>query len=139
MRPQDADLLSEAINYATVMHDGQYRKGSGDPYIVHPLRVMAAVEDHPVYIRIAAVLHDTVEDTDASLAGIELRFGRRVADLVDALSRRPGESYGDFIVRVHAAGPNAILIKRADILDNLRDLEGSLRKRYTKALAILAG
>lgn len=138
MRPQDADLLSKAINYATCMHDGQYRRGTGDPYIVHPLRVMQALQDFPVHVRIAAVLHDVVEDTLATLPAIEARFGGRVATLVDALTRREAESYSDFIMRVNACGGEAIAIKRADITDNLRDLEGSLRKRYTKALDILA-
>jgi (p)ppGpp synthase/HD superfamily hydrolase len=139
MEATDARLLNKAIILATDAHGGQYRTATGDPYIVHPLRVMAAVEHLPVSVRIAAVLHDTVEDTSVTLGQIESQFGPEVAALVDAVTRRPGEVYADFILRVAANGPQAVAIKLADLDDNLRDLSGSLRGRYERAVAVLAG
>lgn len=129
--------LEAAILMATQAHSGQTDK-QGAPYILHPLRVMLAV---PPELRIAAVLHDVVEDTSVTLGAIRAEFGDEVADTVDALSRRDGETYiKDFIARV-ARHPAARIIKRADIADNLGrltpDLAG-MERRYSRALAILA-
>lgn len=142
MTPAEADLLGSAIAYAAAAHSGQYRKFSGDPYIVHPLRVMAAVQDRSIFARIAAVLHDVVEDTGVSLSRVQDLFGDEVSVLVDALTSRYGETYADFITRVANSGPDAIAIKVADLRDNLDGLgrldDPSLRKRYIKALLVLA-
>jgi (p)ppGpp synthase/HD superfamily hydrolase len=75
----------------------------------------------------AAYLHDVLEDTPTT-----------AADLLaaEALTRREGESYADFIDRV-ATDPSAARIKRADIGDNLDGTTDSLRRRYTRALARL--
>lgn len=73
-------LLEKAIHYATDKHDGQLRK-SGEPYITHPLQVAAMLIDWGMDIDsvIAGVLHDTVEDTDATLEEITELFGRDIA------------------------------------------------------------
>ena len=80
--------LDAAIDYAAEKHAGQKRK-SGEPYITHPLSVAAILIDWGMDIDtvIAGVLHDTVEDTDATLDELESLFGRDVAFLVDGVTK----------------------------------------------------
>lgn len=79
-----SEKLDNAIIYATKQHKGQVRKREGTPYILHPLETAAIAyeltKDEDVVI--AAILHDTVEDTDATIEDIENLFGPRVAELV---------------------------------------------------------
>lgn len=139
MDPAEARQLERAIALAADAHAGQRRMFTFDPYIVHPLRVMLALADRRPVIMIAAVLHDTVEDTALTLTGIAREFGDEVALLVDSVTHRPGESYSTFIQRVADSGEEATLIKIEDITDNLNNLEpGSLRDRYEKALTFLS-
>ena len=139
---EKASRLERAIALASRVHAGQTDK-AGKPYITHPLRVMLDLMAQGVDedILIAAVLHDAVEDTDVTIEGIRNIFGWRVANTVDAVSRRDDEKYKDFIERAkrHPAGR---LVKIADVKDNMRPermvpgLEG-LMSRYEKALEIL--
>ena len=82
------ELLDRAIVYAVKAHEGQFRKGTDIPYILHPLEAAAIVgtmtADESVIA--GAVLHDAVEDTDATVEEIRERFGERVAALVAAES-----------------------------------------------------
>lgn len=80
--------LEHAIDYAKKAHTGQKRK-SGEPYIIHPLAVAYTLIDWGMDIDtvLAGVLHDTVEDTDATLPEIENLFGRDVAFLVDGVTK----------------------------------------------------
>lgn len=80
--------LEHAIDYATTSHKGQKRK-SGEAYITHPLSVAYTLIDWGMDIDtvLAGVLHDTVEDTDATLKIIENLFGRDVAFLVDGVTK----------------------------------------------------
>lgn len=108
--------LADAVALATSAHDGQVDK-SGRPYIGHPLRVMASVEGE--HAQMAAVLHDVVEDTSVTAADLTARgCPSDVVDAVVALSHLPGEPQEDYLRRV-AANPLALLVKRADIADNL--------------------
>lgn len=108
--------LSLAIAIATEAHDGQVDRG-GAPYILHPLRVMLAVQG--TRERIAAVLHDVAEDCPAwPLDRLKAQpFSGGVCDALDALTRRPGEEYSVFIERC-AADPIARVVKMADLKDN---------------------
>lgn len=88
---------------------------------------------------VASQLHDVVEDTEVTLNEIEKAFGPAVRRLVDAVSRRKDEPYlFEFIPRIKQ-DPQAVEVKRFDILDNLSTLPvgHKLANRYTKALAIL--
>lgn len=139
----DFDRLSEAIWKASEHHYGQHDK-AGLPYILHPIRVMDTlrVAGYGETVLVAAVLHDTVEDTDLTLDSIYVIFGGEVRDLVDALTRRKGEAYLDYIARVKEAGGDAVAIKLSDIGDNLkpdRPVIASLVDRYKKAKEILNG
>ena len=136
----------DALALASEAHAGQVDKG-GAPYIEHPRRVMAALEDD--LHRIVAALHDVVED--AADRGYDLEFlaTRGVPPValraVEALTKRPGESEDFYWARV-AADPIARTVKLADIADNadparLLRLEESehdrLRAKYARARAAL--
>jgi (p)ppGpp synthase/HD superfamily hydrolase len=81
-------MIFEAIEMASKVHRGQFRKGTKIPYIIHPLQVAKLLINLECNDEIvtAAILHDTVEDTDLTLHDIEKAFGRRIADLVDGTS-----------------------------------------------------
>ncbi len=81
-------LMDRAIIFATRAHSGTYRKGTSIPYIVHPIEAAAIVSTmtaDPDMIA-AAVLHDVVEDTDATVEEISFFFNERIARLVEAES-----------------------------------------------------
>ncbi|MBQ1565097.1 MAG: bifunctional (p)ppGpp synthetase/guanosine-3',5'-bis(diphosphate) 3'-pyrophosphohydrolase [Clostridia bacterium] len=79
-------LFEEAICFAVRAHHGQVRKGEMIPYICHPMEVatICATVTADQEVLAAAVLHDTVEDTDTTIGEIRDRFGLRVAALVAA-------------------------------------------------------
>lgn len=108
--------LEKAIEIAASAHAGQTDK-AGQPYILHPLRVMLAVEG--LEERMAAVLHDTVEDTDMTLDDLRRAgFSEDVVLAVDALTKRDGETR---IEAAHRAvvNPIARAVKLADVADNM--------------------
>lgn len=81
-------LMDRAIIFATRAHSGTYRKGTKIPYIVHPIEaaaIVATMTDDPDMIA-AAVLHDVVEDRDATLEEIRFFFNERIAKLVESES-----------------------------------------------------
>jgi hypothetical protein len=112
----DPERLCAAIALAAESHKNQVDK-AGQPYILHPLRVMLMLDADET--RIAAVLHDTVEDCGLEIGLIKQRFGPAIADAVDALTRREGESYTDFIERC-GANDIARAVKWADLCDNMK-------------------
>jgi len=78
------ELFDKALIFACEKHSGQRRKMSSAPYIIHPMEVasiVATMSDDPELLA-AAVLHDTVEDTDTTLEEIKENFGKRVSLLV---------------------------------------------------------
>lgn len=108
--------LDDAIILAAEAHRGQ-RDKHGQPYIFHPVRVMLKVEGEAE--RIAGVLHDVVEDTPIVPDDLsEKGYPPQIVEAVDALSKRAGESYMDYIERV-CANPIAVKVKMADLEDNL--------------------
>lgn len=132
-------VLASAIDYATEKHAGQKRK-SGEPYINHPLAVAEILIEWGMDIDtvVAGVLHDTVEDTDATLDELESLFGRDVAFLVDGVTKvsqaragmRSLDSYlphtKDNLTKLMIAvgeDVRVIIIKLADRLHNMRTLQ----------------
>lgn len=73
------ELLNDAIAYASTMHRSGLRKGTTMPYIVHPLEVMTGDK----HLMAAGVLHDVVEDTDATIEDVYARFGDDIGALVE--------------------------------------------------------
>lgn len=82
--PLETSLVDKAITFATKAHHGTERRGKGFPYIIHPLEAMAIVATMTSDPRLlaAAVLHDTIEDTEITYDDIKGEFGKRIADLV---------------------------------------------------------
>lgn len=108
--------LEEAILIAVEAHRGQ-KDRAGAPYVLHPLRMMLRVRTDAE--RMAAVLHDVVEDTAWTLDDLRARgFPAEVIEAIDRLTRRPGEPY-DAVVERAAAHPVARRVKLADLEDNL--------------------
>jgi len=108
--------LERAIEIAAKAHAGDVDK-VGDPYILHPIRVMLHVKTEPQ--QIAAVLHDVVEDTDVTLSMLhDEGFPSEVVNAVDGLTKRDGESRMDAGIR---AAENAIAceVKLADNTENM--------------------
>lgn len=81
----DTSILDRAIVFAVNAHQGTERRGKGFPYIVHPMEAVEIVATMTTdqELLAAAVLHDTVEDTDVTLDDIRCEFGERVAKLVE--------------------------------------------------------
>lgn len=123
--------LAPAMDFATKAHAGQVRKYTGERYIHHPIavaRLVASVTDDKNMI-IAAILHDTVEDTDTTLDEIERLFGSDVASLVESLTdvSTPQDGLRHMrkeVDRLHTAkaSPRAKTIKLADLIDNSRSI-----------------
>ncbi len=108
--------LEKAIEIAASAHAGQVDK-SGQPYILHPLKVMLRV--HTEYERMAAVLHDVVEDTNITLSAlIKMGFPQQVIDAVAALTKLPGESRIQAATRA-AGNAIALPVKLADNAENM--------------------
>lgn len=108
--------LERAIAIAAAAHAGQVDK-AGQPYILHPLRVMLRVTSE--HQRMAAVLHDVAEDTDVSLEQLIAEgFPPQVIAAVDALTKRPGESR---IQAAQRAASNEVgrVVKLADNAENM--------------------
>jgi (p)ppGpp synthase/HD superfamily hydrolase len=124
--------LEDAIAVAAQAHKGQ-RDKAGQPYILHPLRVMNAVQGE--HAKMTAVLHDVVEDTSMTLVKLRARgLPKEVAAAVEALTRRAGESYLDFVDRA-GRNPMAWAVKLADLKDNLNPLRlGIVAEKHRKRL-----
>ncbi|MGF6764823.1 guanosine-3',5'-bis(diphosphate) 3'-pyrophosphohydrolase [Paraburkholderia sp. GAS33] len=126
--------IIQAIAFAAEKHRGQRRKDrDASPYINHPIALAnvlaneAGIEDESVLV--AAVLHDTIEDTDTSEEEMAQLFGQAVVDIVnevtDDKSLPKAERKRLQIERASQASREAKLVKLADKICNLRDLAGS--------------
>ena len=108
--------LERAIQIAALAHAGQIDK-AGQPYILHPLRVMLRVQEE--HERVAAVLHDVVEDTAVTLSQLAAEgFAPQVIDAVEALTKRPGETRLEAAARA-ATNNIARVVKLADNAENM--------------------
>src|SRR5881397_4057488 len=130
----DRELLTRAFDYAAQAHAGQVRQ-SGQEFIYHPwgaAKILAGLQLDEATLA-AALLHDTVEDTDTSLDDVRAEFGDEIAHLVDGVTKltriqfqsreqAEAENYRKLIVAM-AQDVRVILIKLADRLHNLRTIE----------------
>jgi (p)ppGpp synthase/HD superfamily hydrolase len=133
-------MIFKAIEFAARAHSGQYRKGTKLPYIVHPLGVAKILIEYgsPEHVIIAGILHDTVEDTPATLEEIKQIFGWNIADLVEAASE-PDKSDTWENRKEHTIGmlktlsKEAAILVLADKLDNIRAISADY-ERYGEDL-----
>ena len=82
--PLETTFFDKAVKYAVDAHQGTERRGKGYPYIIHPMEaasIVASITNDQEMLA-AAILHDTVEDTDVTIEQIREHFGDRVAELV---------------------------------------------------------
>jgi len=140
-RESDRKLIEKAYFLSKEKHEGQMRK-SGEPYITHPVAVAKIIADlrgGPATI-IAALLHDTVEDTSLTLKEVETEFGIDIALLVDGVTKigklsfttkaSQADNHQKMLLAM-AKDIRVVLIKIADRLHNVRTLESmSPEKQY---------
>ncbi len=117
--------IEDAFILALTSHEGQTRKFSNEPYIMHPLRVMQKLLplNPSDELLITALLHDVVEDTATTLKEIETQFGSKVAAMVKGLTKTGKESPIIILERAAQKTPEVLLIKISDRLDNLTDID----------------
>lgn len=127
-------LEQKALSFATLAHEGQFRKYDKMPYIVHPIAVAELVKDmtDDSEMIAAAYLHDVVEDTEITHEEIFLEFGLRVAELVyDLTDQFTKEMYPEFnrkkrkkleAERLGKISKEAQLIKICDMADNTKSI-----------------
>jgi GTP diphosphokinase / guanosine-3',5'-bis(diphosphate) 3'-diphosphatase len=128
----DARLLQRGYDLAEERHRGQLRK-SGDPYITHPLAVATILAElgMDTTTLVAALLHDTVEDTGLPIEELAAEFGTEVAHLVDGVTKLDKVKFGAAAAEAEtirkmivamARDPRVLVIKLADRLHNMRTL-----------------
>jgi len=123
-----------AYDFGQTMHEGQFRH-SGEPYFTHPVSVAAILTEQQLddATIITALLHDTIEDTKASYAEVEKRFGRDVAELVDGVTKltnlqlsstetKQAENFRKLFMAM-SKDLRVILVKLADRLHNMRTIK----------------
>lgn len=133
--------LDEAIKFASIAHKGATRKGGNQPYIFHPLEVLNIVSTMTLDedVLAAAILHDTVEDTDVTIEDVVDRFGENVGKLVqieseDKKSDRPKantwiERKKEAIEKIkNCNNIDALMVCMADKISNLRSIHLGLLK-----------
>ncbi len=138
----DEDLLNRAYVFSMRAH-GTQKRASGDPYFSHPLEVAGILTDYRLDCAtiVTALLHDTVEDTVATLDEIERLFGDEIARLVDGVTKlsqielsseasREAENFRKFLLAM-SNDIRVLLVKLADRLHNMRTLHhiSKLEKR----------
>src|SRR6201994_470249 len=149
----DEALLNRAYVYAMKAH-GEQKRASGDPYFSHPLEVAAILTDLKLddATIAAALLHDTIEDTDATRAEIDSLFGPDIGRLVEGLTKlkrldlvtkeaKQAENLRKLLLAI-ADDVRVLLVKLADRLHNMRTLhwmpEASRRRAAEETLEIYA-
>ncbi len=143
LKDGDAKMIKKAFNTSLEAHKDMRRK-SGEPYIYHPLEVAQICVDEiglgPTSI-ISALLHDVVEDTDMEISDIERMFGKKVAKIIDGLTKISGvfeegssqqaENFRKMLLTL-SEDVRVILVKLADRLHNMRTLASMPRHKQLK-------
>jgi len=123
----------QAMAFAMKKHDGQTRKYTGEPYINHCAEVVSILEDYghnDEDLKTAAILHDVVEDTDATFQDIKIMFGRKVCQLVFFVTNLVDKDQGNRKTRfelnilhiVSTPDIDPLLIKCADLISNTKSI-----------------
>ena len=111
---KENNMITEAFKYAQEKHKGQIRKYSGEPYIIHLQAVYQLVrqvtDDKNTWA--AAILHDVIEDTDATYEEVKEKFGEKISDIVQECTKDENKNF-------KITMKEALLVKFADGLHNL--------------------
>lgn len=147
LKKKEAQKVEQALKYATEKHKEQ-KRATGEPYISHPIAVALPLAklkfDYETIC--AALMHDTVEDTDATIEEIEEQFGKPIARLIEGLTKLNKIKYKDSLEEYSvenlrkmflamAQDIRVVIIKLSDRLHNLQTLDGlsaSARKRIAE-------
>ncbi len=141
---KDEKLIRKAFKMANEAHKGTRRK-SGDPFIIHPLEVAVIVSEEiglGVTSTVCAILHDVVEDTDLTIEDIENAFGKKIASIIDGLTKISGvfdkesnslqaENFRKMLLTL-SEDVRVIFVKLADRLHNMRTLDSMPRNKQIK-------
>ena len=120
MEGKELSLVDRAVLFAAVKHAGKIRKGGTIPYVTHVVEAMEIVSriTDDEEIRAAAVLHDTLEDTDTSKEELKLNFGERILNLVNAESENKREDL---------PAEETWIIRKEETIEHLRDAKPEIR------------
>jgi GTP diphosphokinase / guanosine-3',5'-bis(diphosphate) 3'-diphosphatase len=129
----DENLINRAYVYATMAH-GSQKRHSGDPYFAHPIEVAGILTEYKLDAAtiVAGLLHDTIEDTEATREEIEGKFGVQIADLVEGVTKlsklevqseqsKQAQNLQKFILAM-SRDVRVLIVKLADRLHNMRTL-----------------
>ncbi len=143
----DPAVIENAIAYAKQMHEGQMRS-SGEPYYTHPVEVASILAEMKMDIGtlVTAILHDTLEDTQATYEDLEAKFGKDVAELVNGVSKltriesqtlegKQAENFRKLLLAM-SEDIRVLLVKLADRLHNMRTLDGIKKPEKRKRIAL---
>ena len=137
----DFKLIDKAIYWAKKYHDGQFRK-SGEPYYTHPLEVAYLVSEYKLTtnVIVTAILHDVVEDSDATVEMIIDAFSWRIAEMVDRLTRDRSDgsklSVEEILNNAYEKDDkDVLLVKVVDRLHNMQTI-GSMGDKKQNEIAI---
>lgn len=126
--PQYESLVAEAAAFAVRAHEGQFRKGTGFPYVVHPIGVAHILRDYypdNEDLEAAGYLHDVIEDCGVNFSDLVSKFGYSVASMVLGVTNT-----GKWTLEEYAESPDILRLKAADTLDNVRDTVRGLEKGH---------
>jgi len=143
----DRQLVEKAYNYAKKMHDGQFRS-SGEPYYTHPVEVAQILADMNMDMTtiVTAILHDTVEDTNATFEDLENKFGKTVSDLVNGVSKltriesqtvegKQAENFRKLLLAM-SEDIRVLLVKLSDRLHNMRTMGGIKKPEKRRRISL---
>ena len=123
------EMLDKMLHIAVNAHHGQFDKG-GNPYILHPLKVMHYLKSDDEELMCMALLHDVVEDCDVTFVDLEaIGMSKRVIDAVRCLTKQRGQTLAEY-KEVIFSNLDAMLVKMADLRHNsdIRRLKGVTEK-----------
>ncbi|MDZ4693323.1 bifunctional (p)ppGpp synthetase/guanosine-3',5'-bis(diphosphate) 3'-pyrophosphohydrolase [Terricaulis sp.] len=143
----DESLINRAYVYATAKH-GSQKRHSGDPYFAHPIEVAGILTEYKLDAAtiVAGLLHDTIEDTEATREEIEGMFGGQIADLVEGVTKlskleiqseenKQAQNLQKFILAM-SRDVRVLIVKLADRLHNMRTLSHIPTKQKRQRIAM---
>jgi len=143
----DPGAVVSAFDFAKKMHEGQTRS-SGEPYYTHPVEVASILASMKMDIGtiITAILHDTLEDTDATYEQLSKMFGKDIADLVNGVSKltriesqtvegKQAENFRKLLLAM-SEDIRVLIVKLADRLHNMRTLDGISKPEKRRRIAL---
>lgn len=143
----DPAVVAQAYEFAKEMHEGQFRS-SGEPYYTHPVEVAQILANMKMDVTtiVTAILHDTVEDTDATLKDLETKFDKTVADLVNGVSKltriesqtvegKQAENFRKLLLAM-SEDIRVLLVKLADRLHNMRTMGGIKKPEKRRRISL---